>query len=122
MKAEHRREKRERVLLTAMLRWDGGGVEVRLSNLSSLGAGAEFPGLLEPGTRVRISRGDLDLPARIAWAVDGRIGIAFDVPLNVREFQTHGHAPAGFATTQLHKPVQKLSPRLERRWAEILKR
>ena len=122
MKAEHRREKRERVLLRAMLRWDDGGVEVKLTNLSSHGACAEFPGLLESGTMVHLSRGDLCLSARIAWAGEGRIGIKFTDPVNLSDFRTPAQAANGSIAMPLHRPAQKLSPRLERHWAEILKR
>lgn len=122
MNVEHRRDKRDRVFLTAMLSWDCGDVEVKLTNLSSLGACAEYPGSVAPGTEVQISRGDLSVPARIAWADDGRIGIEFADPLNLREFRTHGQTSTGSAATPLHKPVKKLSRQLERHWAEILNR
>jgi len=121
MKAEHRRYKRDRVYLTAMLRWECGGVEVKLTNLSSLGTCAEFPGDLAPGTEVEISRGDFIVPARIAWAVEGKIGIEFADPVNLREFRTQSQTSAASVTMPLLRPVEKLSPRLERRWAEILK-
>ncbi len=120
MKAEHRRDKRSQVFLRAFLRSADGDIEVKLTNLSSLGACAEYPVVLAPGTEVQVSRGDLRVPARIAWAVEGKIGIEFVEALDVNQFRTQGQASAGFPLAALHKPVEKLSPRLERHWARIL--
>ena len=122
MKVEHRRSIRSHVFLKAMLRCAQGEFEVKLTNLSSLGACAEYPVPLAPDFEVEISRGDLRMAARIAWPADGKIGIEFADLLNVRAFQAQGKVSADCAPTPLHKPVERLSPRLEPRWGELLNR
>lgn len=120
MKAEHRRDKRSRVFLSAFLRTADGDSEVKLTNLSGVGACAEYPVVLAPGSEVQVSRGDIRVPARIAWAAEGKIGIEFVEALDVNEFRTQGRTSANSHLSDLHKPVEKLSPRLERHWAKIL--
>lgn len=57
--------------------------QVRVRNLSAGGMMAEYPAAIEANTRVRIElRGIGEIGGRIAWATDGRIGIAFDTPIN----------------------------------------
>ena len=120
MKAEHRGDKRSSVFLTATMRSADGDVEVKLTNLSSLGARADYPIVLAPGTPVQISRGDLTVDGSIAWAAEGKIGIEFAEPVNLREFRMQGQVSGASILAPLHKPVEKLSPRLERQWAKIL--
>ena len=120
MSIEHRLDKRSRVFLRAMLRSPEGEVEVKLTNLSSLGACADYPAPLAAGTEVYLWRGDLTVPGRIAWAENGRIGIEFSSPLDLEAFRTQGRASAGCAVAALHKPVERLSPQLQRHWAKIL--
>jgi hypothetical protein len=121
VKVEHRRDKRSRVFLTAVLRSADGEVEVKLSNLSTIGACAHYPIILAPATEVQLSRGDLLIPARIAWSADGRIGIEFREPIDVEAFRTQGHASDRFQAAPLHKPAERLSRRMEQHWADIWK-
>jgi len=122
MKVEHRRDKRSHIFLNAMLRLPDGEFEVKLTNLSSFGACANYPVTLAIGTEVQISRGDLTVPGRIAWSVEGKIGIEFVDPLNLQEFRTRGQTSAPPVRSPLHRPVEKLSPRLRREWAKMLSR
>jgi hypothetical protein len=56
---------------------------IQVTDLSVGGCGIEHGNHLEAGTRVWIKLPGLEsLPARIAWAVDGRAGLAFDNPLH----------------------------------------
>lgn len=94
MTLEHRRESRSQIFLDVVLRLPDGDIEVRLTNLSSIGARADYPILLAPGTSVQILRDDLRLPGRIAWAVAGKIGVEFTDPLSFGRIQCRsaGHS------------------------------
>ena len=103
-----------------MLRSPEGEAEVKLTNMSSLGACADYSVPVVAGTEVYLWRGDLTVSGRIAWAVDGRIGIEFSQPLDLDAFSAQGRATASCTVAALHKPVERLSPQLQRHWAKIL--
>ncbi len=71
---------RDSLLLTAQLRiGDGQALQVRVRNLSSGGLMAEFGSPVAGGTPVEVEvRGIGWVAGRIAWAAEGRIGIAFE--------------------------------------------
>ena len=71
---------RDSLLLSAQLAVAGEPpVTVRVRNLSAGGLMAEHADSVLPGTPVTVTvRGLGELTGRIAWAVEGRIGIAFD--------------------------------------------
>jgi hypothetical protein len=76
---------RDSLLLGANLRLTGvdGVVQVRVRNLSAGGLMAEYDGIAMTGDPVEIEvRGLGWVRGRIAWATDGRIGMAFDTPIN----------------------------------------
>ena len=79
--AKQRSTARDSLLLTAQFRLQGGSqVEpVRVRNLSSGGLMAEYASPIARETAVEIEvRGVGWVRGRIAWATDGRVGIAFD--------------------------------------------
>lgn len=83
--AANRQEPRDSLFLMADLRFmDVDGVrQVRVRNLSSGGLMAELPEGAEPGVRVEIGvRGLGWVSGRIAWYAAGRVGIAFDQPID----------------------------------------
>lgn len=72
---------RDSLLLTAQFRVAGSDQveQVRVRNLSSGGLMAEFAGPIVPGSPVEIEvRGVGWVSGRIAWATDGRVGVAFN--------------------------------------------
>jgi hypothetical protein len=76
---------RDSLLLTAQFRVTGDDkvAQVRVRNLSSGGLMAEYAGLLQGGTPVEIEvRGVGWVKGRIAWATDGRVGVAFDIEID----------------------------------------
>jgi len=76
---------RDSLLLTAQFRVTGDDkvAQVRVRNLSSGGLMAEYAGLLQSGTPVEIEvRGVGWVKGRIAWATDGRVGVAFDIEID----------------------------------------
>lgn len=76
---------RDSLLLTAQFRLAGDDkiAQVRVRNLSSGGLMAEYPAPVEIGTPVEIEvRGVGWVKGRIAWATDGRVGVAFDIEID----------------------------------------
>lgn len=74
---------RDSLLLTATLLIAGRETNVRVRNLSAGGLMAEYPGVVSLGEPVSIEmRGIGRVEGRVAWATDGRIGIAFGSPID----------------------------------------
>lgn len=76
---------RDSLLLTAQFRVTGSDQvqQVRVRNLSSGGLMAEFAGPIMPDTSVEIEvRGVGWVSGRIAWATDGRVGVAFSTEID----------------------------------------
>ena len=75
--AGKRRAKRARVLLAAKLRVGSCEIDVRLRDLSQKGALVECADVPRVGTEVVFVRGSIGVPARVAWAGEGRVGLEF---------------------------------------------
>ncbi|HEX8401521.1 MAG TPA: PilZ domain-containing protein [Allosphingosinicella sp.] len=75
--AGQRSAKRARVLLSAKLKTADGELECRLRDLSQKGALIECRNHLAVGSEVVFTRGATIVPARVAWASAGRIGLEF---------------------------------------------
>jgi hypothetical protein len=76
-----RGKSRDSLLLGAQFRAAGAetSVQVRVRNLSAGGLMAEYAGPIGAGDRIEIEvRGIGWVPGEVAWATNGRIGIAFD--------------------------------------------
>ena len=76
---------RDSLLLTAQFRVVGDDkvVQARVRNLSSGGLMAEYATPVEAGAPVEIEvRGVGWVKGRIAWATDGRVGVAFDIEID----------------------------------------
>lgn len=71
---------RDSLMLAAQFRVAGAEVEqVRVRNLSSGGLMAEYAAPVQRDTPVQVEvRGVGWVSGRIAWATDGRVGVAFD--------------------------------------------
>jgi len=71
---------RDSLMLAAQFRIDGReDVTVRVRNLSPGGLMAEYPQPIAGGTHVDVEvRGVGWVAGRIAWAAEGRVGVAFD--------------------------------------------
>ena len=121
MKSDHRRHKRSRVFMTAMLRSEFGAGEVKLTNLSSRGACADCSEDLPAGTQVQIERGDIRVPGSVAWSSDGTIGVRFDEPVDERAFRTQSQKSAAYVPTPFSTPAERISRRAELHWTEIWK-
>jgi hypothetical protein len=82
--ASQRHGSRDSLLLTAQLRLaDGTEETVRVRNLSSGGLMAEYIHPVAQGSPVKVAvRGLGWIDGRVAWAAEGRIGIAFEHEVN----------------------------------------
>lgn len=81
--ASQRNAVRDSLLLTATLKVDSVETTVRVRNLSAGGLMAEYGRLLPLDTAVEVDvRGIGWVAGKIAWATDGRLGIAFDEPID----------------------------------------
>src|SRR5688572_25322330 len=72
-----RAARRARVLLAAKLITPSGEVDVRLRDLSRKGALIECAKQPPVGSEVTFVRGNTTVPARVAWAANGKIGLEF---------------------------------------------
>lgn len=81
-----RRDERDSVLVLARLRPEDGSSEVitaRVRNVSSGGLMAQAPEQYRPGLRIEIELEGIGLvKGVVAWSEAGRIGIAFDHPID----------------------------------------
>lgn len=80
-----RSKERDSLFLVADLTVDGrpGTPQVRVRNLSPGGLMAEYPHPLDIGTAVRLElRGVGKVTGQVAWTAAGRIGVAFDSPID----------------------------------------
>lgn len=80
-----RRAKRARVLLAAKLQTPFGEIEARLRDLSQKGALVECSPTPPQGSEVVFSRGPISVPARVAWAGSGRVGLEFHHQIDENE-------------------------------------
>lgn len=87
--------KRARVLLSARIRVAGGDYDARLRDLSSKGALVECGAPAKAGDSVIFLRGEMHIPARVAWATDNRLGLQFERPVDESEVLVRiGRRPA----------------------------
>lgn len=83
--AGKRKEKRARVLLACRLHSHAGDVEARLRDLSRKGALVECQAVPAVGSEIVFSRGSISVPARVAWAGQGRVGLEFAYMIDENE-------------------------------------
>jgi PilZ domain-containing protein len=84
-----RSAKRARVLLAAKLQTPFGEIEARLRDLSRKGALVECAKVPPVGSEVVFVRGATIVPARVAWAGDGRVGLEFHYMIDEQEVLVH---------------------------------
>jgi hypothetical protein len=80
-----RAARRARVLLAAKLKTAFGEWDCRLRDLSRKGALIECAKLPEVGSEVVFVRGSTVVPARVAWASAGRVGLEFHFMIDEQE-------------------------------------
>ena len=88
MSAAKRSMDRDSLFLKAVLRFSNtkNEREVRIRNVSAGGLMAEIPTNAPRGERVEIKLHSIGwVSGHIAWVTDGRVGIAFDHPINPKD-------------------------------------
>jgi hypothetical protein len=91
--------KRARVLLAAKLQTPSGTIQARLRDLSRKGALVECAATPPVGAELVFERGTTTVPARVAWAASGRVGLEFEYPIDETELLVHiGRAKEPAAT------------------------
>ena len=84
-----RSAKRARVLLAAKLKTPFGEIDARLRDLSRKGALIECAQVPPVGSEVVFVRGSTVVPARVAWAGEGRVGLEFHYMIDEQEVLVH---------------------------------
>lgn len=110
--ASQRQRQRDSLFLSAQLRLDGEAKvrDVRVRNLSEGGLMAELDRTVETGTPVTLEmRGLGELTGRVAWCTRGRMGIAFDAPIDPA--RARKPVGSGKGTPGLAKPMVVSAPR-----------
>ena len=102
---------RDSLFLKAVLRFSStkDEHEVRIRNVSAGGLMAEIPTNAPRGERVEIKLHSIGwVSGHIAWVTDGRVGIAFDHPINPKD----ARKPANAGVRELPLYLQKLNSTL----------
>ena len=105
-----RTAKRARVLLAARLETDSGEIEARLRDLSQKGALVECTNVPPVGSEVVFVRGATRVPARVAWAGKGRIGLEFHHEIDEQEVFIHIGKAQQPKPVSFRRPLGSLSP------------
>ena len=84
-----RSAKRALVLLAAKLKTPFGEIDARLRDLSRKGALVECAQVPPVGSEVVFTRGTTVVPARVAWAGAGRVGLEFHHIIDEQEVLVH---------------------------------
>lgn len=92
------------MLMAATLETQTGARPVSLRDLSAQGALVRGKSLPEAGAYVRFQKGELDLPARVAWVERDKAGIALDAPLDPDSVLRHVPRPAPLAKPDFRRP------------------
>jgi hypothetical protein len=100
---------RDSLLLKAILRFTNSKEEdreVRIRNLSAGGLMAEAPMRVARGEPVEIHLRSIGwVSGHVAWVTEGRIGIAFDHPINPKD----ARKPVGQAALEMPSYLKKLN-------------
>jgi len=106
-----RTRSRDSLFLVAQLRLAGEQTvrEVRVRNLSEGGLMIELDRMVAAGTAVTLNlRGIGEITGKVAWGVEGRLGIALDAPIDPKK----ARKPVGIAKPATSTPFYaKAAPR-----------
>jgi hypothetical protein len=113
-----RTAKRARVLLAARLETDSGEIEARLRDLSQKGALVECHDIPPVGSEIYFVRGATRVPARVAWAGKGRIGLEFHHEIDEQEVFVHigKPQPVSFRRPLIPRSLSPEDRRIAQAW------
>ncbi len=117
---QNRKTRRSNVLMTASLELSGMAIPVKLRNLSADGALVEGDKLPVEGASILFRKGDLSIPARVAWAKGKSAGVSFTVKLLPEQVLRHVPKPRPHVKPDFRRPGLKSAPLSEqdRRFGE----
>jgi PilZ domain len=99
-----RRDQRDSLFVLARIKpegYSGEGAAVRVRNVSSGGLMADVSDDYRPGMRVEVALDGIgDMHGSVAWAEAGRIGVAFDHPID----KTRARKPKAEKKDELFRP------------------
>jgi hypothetical protein len=99
-----RQTKRARVLLAAKLQTQAGEIDCRLRDLSRKGALIECSPTPPTNSEVIFQRGPISVPARVAWAQPGRVGLEFHYMIDEAEVLVQLGPSAAKPTQRFRRP------------------
>lgn len=102
---------RDSLFLKAILRFSSSKDEneVRVRNLSAGGLMAEAPLQVARGERVEINLRSIGwITGYVAWVTDGRVGIAFDHPINPKD----ARKPVGTGESDMPTYLKRLNQKV----------
>ncbi|MGZ8282738.1 MAG: PilZ domain-containing protein [Allosphingosinicella sp.] len=117
-----RATRRARVLLAAKLQTSVGEMDCRLRDLSRKGALVECATQPPVGSEVVFIRGSTIVPARVAWAAAGRVGLEFLFMIDEQEVLVQLKRRAGgsggerFRRPGLHEDMSEKERKLAQAW------
>lgn len=101
---QNRKSRRSNVFMKASIEQSGQAREVKLRNLSHEGALIESDDLPVEGTELLFVKGELRVPARVAWNHDGHAGLAFNKHLDPVQVLHHIPAPKARVAAKFRRP------------------
>lgn len=115
----NRAARRSRVLLAARLQTPAGEIDARLRDLSRKGALVECAVQPDVGSEVVFVRGNTRVPARVAWAAAGRVGLEFQCMIDEQEVlvQLNGKADSSIPEFYSRRPLGHRMSTRDRRLA-----
>lgn len=84
--SDGRQHQRTHLFVAATLYADSGSTPAHIRNMSPSGVLIEAPVLPEPGSKIELRRGELQVTGRIAWRIDNRAGIKLDATVYVADW------------------------------------
>lgn len=102
--ADARRSQRTNMYLAATILAPGFCAPVKIRNMSAQGALVEGPAVPEVTTAIRLVRGQLNVPAIVAWTAPGRAGLRFSSVVSISDWL----APPGHSEQQRVDEVVRL--------------
>ena len=80
MNDEHRIAARQRVLKRGTIEFDGGAIDCTVRNISATGAALDVTSPIGIPVRFNLVTERNQLPCRIVWRKEKRIGVTFEKP------------------------------------------
>lgn len=117
---QNRKTRRSNVLMAASLELSGMALPVKLRNLSAEGALVEGDKLPVEGASILFRKGELSVPARVAWVKGKSAGVSFTVKLQPEQVLRHVPKPRPHVKPDFRRPGLKSLPlsEHERRFGE----